>query len=121
MWDINKDGLEETGQMVRRMGAMCSTYICDVSNRNAVYETAKKVKDDAGPVSILINNAGIVTGTRFIDTQDEKLIKTMEVNAMSHFWTCKAFLPDMMESNHGHIVAIASVAGLNGNNSMDSS
>lgn len=37
----------------------------------------------------------------------------MNVNSISHFWTVKAFLPAMIESNHGHIVTIASLAGIN--------
>ena len=35
----------------------------------------------------------------------------MEVNIIAHFWTAKAFLPDMIAANHGHIVTIASAAG----------
>jgi len=40
--------------------------------------------------------------------------KTMAVNATSHFWTIKAFLPEMLARNSGHIVTIASAAGLSG-------
>lgn len=42
----------------------------------------------------------------------------MNVNAMAHFWTCKAFVPDMMKRNHGHIVSIASLAGCVGVNKL---
>ena len=35
----------------------------------------------------------------------------MQVNTMSHFWTTKAFLPSMIEKDHGQIVSIASSAG----------
>jgi len=40
--------------------------------------------------------------------------KTMVVNAESHFWLVKDVLPDMMERNSGHIVSIASLAGVAG-------
>jgi len=62
----------------------------------------------------LVNNAGIVTGGDFLDCKDEKIIKTMNVNCISHFWTLKAFLPRMIEKNSGHIVTVASAAGLFG-------
>ena len=36
-----------------------------------------------------VNNAGIVSGTTVLDTPDNKIIKTFEVNALAHFWTIK--------------------------------
>ena len=47
-------------------------------------------------------------------TQDPQIEKTFEVNILAHFWTTKAFLPAMMKCNHGHIVTVASGAGLTG-------
>ncbi|CAJ0920621.1 unnamed protein product [Ranitomeya imitator] len=76
------------------------------------------VKKEVGDITILINNAGIVTGKKFIDSPDALVEKTMQVNTMAHFWTYKAFLPAMMASNHGHLVSIASSAGLIGVNGL---
>ncbi|NXR87712.1 RDHE2 dehydrogenase, partial [Hypocryptadius cinnamomeus] len=72
------------------------------------------VKKEVGDVSILINNAGVVIGKKFLDSPDPLVEKTMEVNTMAHFWTYKAFLPAMIAANHGHLVSIASAAGLCG-------
>ena len=47
------------------------------------------MKDDVGDVDILVNNAGIVTGRKLLDTSDTAdalMVKTMEVNSISHFW-----------------------------------
>ena len=44
------------------------------------------MKEELGEVSILINNAGIVSGTKLLDTPDAKIIKTMEVNSLAHAW-----------------------------------
>ncbi|XP_040822634.1 estradiol 17-beta-dehydrogenase 11 isoform X2 [Ochotona curzoniae] len=90
--------------------------------RQTAYEFAKlksklvlwdinKVKADVGDVSILINNAGVVYTSDLFATQDPQIEKTFEVNVLAHFWTTKAFLPAMMENNHGHIVTVASAAG----------
>ncbi|KAG2458483.1 RDHE2 dehydrogenase, partial [Polypterus senegalus] len=76
------------------------------------------VKREVGDVTILINNAGIVTGKKFMDSPDDLVQKTLEVNTLAHFWTYKAFLPAMMASNHGHLVSIASSAGLIGVNGL---
>lgn len=45
-----------------------------------------QVKKEVGDVSILVNNAGIVTGKRFIESPDSLVEKTMQVNTMAHFW-----------------------------------
>jgi len=62
-------------------------------------------------VTILINNAGFVSGRLLLDTPDHLIQRTFDVNILAHFWTTKAFLPKMIENNHGHIVTIASMAG----------
>lgn len=111
VWDINKESLEETVKLVQAIGGTCYGYVCDLCDREDVYKKAAIVKQDVGKVSILINNAGVVSATKFLDTPDKLIIRTMEVNVMSHFWTVKAFLPSMMENNKGHIVNIASLAG----------
>ncbi|NXH10424.1 RDHE2 dehydrogenase, partial [Bucco capensis] len=117
LWDINEEGLKETSRLVRKNGAVrVHSYICDCSKRQDIYRVADQVKKEVGDVSILVNNAGIVTGKAFLDCPDSLVEKTMEVNIMAHFWTYKAFLPAMIASNHGHLVSIASSAGLVGNN-----
>ncbi|XP_024054033.1 epidermal retinol dehydrogenase 2 [Terrapene carolina triunguis] len=119
LWDINQEGNKETSKLARENGAVrVHAYLCDCSKRQEIYRVADQVKKEVGDVSILINNAGVVTGKKFIDSPDSLVEKTMEVNTMAHFWTCKAFLPAMMASNHGHLVSIASSAGLIGVNGL---
>ncbi|XP_029035490.1 estradiol 17-beta-dehydrogenase 11 [Osmia bicornis bicornis] len=111
IWDVNKAGTDETVKLVQAAGGTCYGYVCDLCDREDVYKKAALVKEEVGQVTILINNAGVVSGTKFLDTPDKLIIRTMDVNVMSHFWTAKAFLPSMMENNKGHIVSIASLAG----------
>ncbi|NXC11323.1 RDHE2 dehydrogenase, partial [Orthonyx spaldingii] len=119
LWDINQEGLNGTVRLARENGAgRVHSYICDCSKRQDVYRVADQVKKEVGDVSILINNAGIVIGKRFLDSPDPLVEKTMEVNAMAHFWTYKAFLPAMIAANHGHLVSTASSAGLCGVNNL---
>ncbi|CAK8672487.1 unnamed protein product [Clavelina lepadiformis] len=115
-WDISEVGLERTKKIMadENLESHFFCYKCDLSDRHQVYDSARKVKSDVGDVTILINNAGIVTGKKIMDCHDELMIKTMEINAISHFWTIKAFLPSMLEKDCGHIVTVASGAGLFG-------
>ncbi|XP_054624266.1 short chain dehydrogenase/reductase family 16C, member 5a [Dunckerocampus dactyliophorus] len=113
LWDINQEGMKETARLAKQSGAIrVHYYLCDCSDKNEVYRVADQVKREVGDVSILVNNAGIVTGTKFMDAPDSLIEKTMEVNTLAHFWTYKAFLPAMIANNHGHLVSIASSAGL---------
>lgn len=91
VWDLNQSGLEETCRLVKEVEGKAFSYICDVSDRYAVYEIANKVRQEVGKVTILVNNAGIVSGKRFLETPDDKIIKTFEVNAISHFWVKYTF------------------------------
>ncbi|XP_058486185.1 epidermal retinol dehydrogenase 2-like isoform X1 [Solea solea] len=119
LWDINQEGMKETAKLAKQSGAnKVHYYLCDCSDRNEVYRVADQVKREVGDVSILVNNAGIVTGKKFMDAPDSLIEKTVEVNSMAHFWTYKAFLPAMIANNHGHLVSIASSAGLIGVNGL---
>ncbi|NXP98091.1 RDHE2 dehydrogenase, partial [Vidua macroura] len=119
LWGINQERLNCTVRLARENGAgRVHSYVCDCSKRQDVYRVADQVKKEVGDVSILINNAGIVIGKRFLDSPDSLVEKTMEVNTMAHFWTYKAFLPAMVAANHGHLVSIASCAGLCGTSAM---
>nr|XP_031850284.1 short-chain dehydrogenase/reductase family 16C member 6-like [Nomia melanderi] len=89
-------------------------YKCDVANREEVFKVAEKVKQDVGNVTILINNAGIMPCHTFLDHSPEEIKRMFDVNVMAHFWTLQAFLPSMIQNNHGHIVALSSVAGFVG-------
>lgn len=115
LWDIDEAGNLETARLIKEThGARAHTYTCDCSSREEVYKVADRVKREVGDITILVNNAGIVTGKKFLQSPDSHIEKTMGVNSMAHFWTCKAFLPAMIAANHGHVVSIASSAGLIG-------
>ncbi|XP_015912050.1 short-chain dehydrogenase/reductase family 16C member 6-like [Parasteatoda tepidariorum] len=113
LMDINLKSLYETEKLLGNHKKI-ALYQCDVANRDNVYEVARLVKEQVGKVDILINNAGIVTGKPFLELKDEEILRTINVNMLAHFWFLKAFLPDMINSNKGHIVSIASQAGLTG-------
>nr|XP_056711118.1 estradiol 17-beta-dehydrogenase 11-like [Euleptes europaea] len=111
LWDINKHGIEETAEECRKLGAAVHTYVVDCRKREEIYRTADKVKKDIGDISILINNAGVITTGCFLSVTDEQIQSMFDINVLAHYWTVKAFLPAMMERNHGHIVTVASLAG----------
>jgi len=114
IWDVNSEAIRGTEEALQAEGFPCYSYEVDIADREHVYEVAKRVKQEVGQVNILINNAGIVTCRTLLDLPDKAIESTYNVNILSHYWTVKSFLPEMMESNNGHIVTVGSVAGLLG-------
>ncbi|XP_043495174.1 estradiol 17-beta-dehydrogenase 11 [Polistes fuscatus] len=112
--DINKSALEDTVNEIRNQGGKCWGYYCDISDRGEIYRIAKSIKIEIGNVFLLINNAGYVYGKTLLDIPDEEIERTFKINILAHYWTIKMFLKDMMKENYGHIVTIASAAGLLG-------
>lgn len=62
------------------------TYTCDVGKRENVYLTAERVRKEVGEVSVLVNNAGVVSGHHLLECPDELIERTMMVNCHAHFW-----------------------------------
>jgi all-trans-retinol dehydrogenase (NAD+) len=85
-------------------------FACDITDPSDVYSTAEKVKAAFGAPTILINNAGILASHTILSTSDEYLKKIFDVNVLSNWYTVKAFVPEMIKKNRGHIVTIASTA-----------
>ncbi|TMW55540.1 hypothetical protein Poli38472_010422 [Pythium oligandrum] len=114
VWDLNQEIGDKVVAEIEALGGKAKAYKVDVTNRAMVYSTAEQVIEAFGGVDILINNAGIVDGNAFLECKDSMIERTMSVNATAHFWTIKAFLPGMLKRNKGHLVSIASAAGIFG-------
>jgi len=116
LWDIREDLLQKAEQELKAQNKdlFVKSYVVDLSNREMIYQRAEEVKKEVGQVQVLVNNAGIVSGAKFLECTDKQIEMTMKVNVMAHMWTLKSFLPAMISSNDGHIINIASAAGLCG-------
>ena len=114
LWDVDAAALDRVTEEVRAHGHHVHGYQCDVGDREAVRATADKVRAEVGDVDVLVNNAGVVSGRRLLDLTEEQIEHTFAVNTLAHYWTTRAFLPAMVERGSGHVVTIASAAGLAG-------
>ena len=116
VYDVAAETLEAFLEEIAAAGWEAHGYVCDVSDRREVYRVAAEVKAKVGPVHIIVNNAGIISGQRLLDIPDERIEAVFGVNVLALYWVTKAFLPGMIERNSGHIVTMASAAGLLGVN-----
>ena len=111
LWDLNREGLERVAGETEGLGSRAHCDVVDVSKREQVYKAARRLQE---PIDVLINNAGVVSGKSLLEIPDEKIERSFAVNTLALFWTVRAFLPGMIERRRGHLVTIASAAGLIG-------
>lgn len=87
-------------------------YSLDISDPLAVADAARQI----GPVDILVNSAAReLSGPRLWETSDEEWDLMFSVNVAGTFYTCRAFIPGMIDKGWGRVVNIASMAGKEGN------
>lgn len=115
IWDLNGDQAAATAEEIGRWSSgPVRSAACDISDAAKVSELAESELAEHGPVDILVNNAGVVSGRSLSELTEAQIRTTFEVNTLALYWTTKAFLPSMVRRNSGHIVTVASAAGLVG-------
>ena len=92
-----------------------ATYVpCDVSDPSSVDDAFTKIEQTWGPVSILVNNAGIFRIQALEDTDLESWEQMLRINLTGTFLCTKRVLPGMREAGYGRVVSIGSSAGKTG-------
>ncbi|MBI5738754.1 MAG: SDR family oxidoreductase [Mycolicibacterium neoaurum] len=85
-----------------------NAFIANVTDRAAVDEALAGIRGQLGPISILVNAAGLDSFRRFSDTTFEQWQRVIDVNLNGTFHCIQAVLPDMVEAGWGRIVNISS-------------
>lgn len=112
LWDVDETLLAQTAGELRKLGGTIETATVDIARPDQIEREAKSLAGAFGPVQILFNNAGIVVGKRFGAHTADDIERSMRINALGPMHVARAFLPGMIECDQGHIVNIASAAGL---------
>ncbi|TMJ18725.1 MAG: SDR family NAD(P)-dependent oxidoreductase [Alphaproteobacteria bacterium] len=86
----------------------------DVTDRAQIDSAFAAARKRHGPISILVNNAGISEGVPFAKVTERLWRDMLAVNLDGMFRCCQAALADLLEAEAGRIVTIASMAGLQG-------
>ena len=118
IWDINIVAIEAAKKELSHLGRV-KGYVVDVANADIVEAAYKKTVEDCGPVDILVNCAGIITSNRTFDQMtSEEIVRTININTVAPMLVARAFLPDMLKRNKGHLCTIASAGGMLSNPKM---
>lgn len=119
IWDINEQAMAETAAELKSDSAEVHTFKVDVSDVSQINDNGKKVLAEIGTIDILFNNAGIVAGNKWFHEHGESDIqKTIDINVSALMHVTRIFLPAMLNQGGGHIVNLASAAGLTPNPRM---
>ena len=119
-WDVcvnyanSQQAAEEVAQQIRAMGRRAVAVQADVADSAAVNAMVQTVEAELGPVSLLVNNAGISGMGLFQDVTDEMWDRYMAVNLTGARNAIRAVLPNMLHEKEGCIINISSIWGLRG-------
>lgn len=111
--DLDAEGLARTEQAIAGLGCEVFARQVDVAEREAMRVFAADVHEAAGPVDVLVNNAGVGLMAGFLDTTLDDWDWIVQINVMGVVHGCHYFLPAMVERRSGHVVNLASMAGYN--------
>ena len=110
--DINEQRADETVVLVQAAGGLGEKKICDVTDPAQIDAMAAHYLGKWGGVDIVVNNAG-VAGAGYMEEISLDLWKWMlDVDMMSVIYGCRTFIPILARQGRGHIVNMASAAGL---------
>ena len=110
--DVNEQGLNETFEMVEKLGVSVSKHIVDTSKLEQIERLKTEVLAKHHRVTHLINNAGVGLMGTFDQISLEDFEWLMSINFWGVVYGCKVFLPVLKQQESAHIVNISSVFGL---------
>jgi NADP-dependent 3-hydroxy acid dehydrogenase YdfG len=110
--DIDTGKLRDAAAALRGTGANVHSVWVDVSDRESVTDLARRVREDAGEVWLLVNNAGVYLSAPFTQMPPADWEFVVGVNFCGVVHCMQAFLPGMVERDSGHVVNTSSIDGL---------
>ena len=106
---------EKLEALKQQLGTRAFALAVDLSDRDAVAGLIEAATDLAGPISVLVNNAGITRDGLLMRMKDENWDAVLEVNMTALMSLCRAAMRGMMKAKTGRIISISSVVGVTGN------
>ncbi len=108
-------GAQDISARLAGAGRRGRGIVLDVTRPEDVTGAQKDVETREGPVTILVNNAGIARDNLVMRMKDEEWDAVIATNLSAAFHLSRAFLRGMLKARHGRIINIASVVGATGN------
>jgi 3-oxoacyl-[acyl-carrier protein] reductase len=111
----NADAAEKVVAEIEERGGEAVSLQADVSQADQVERLFEAAGERLGPVSVLVNNAGITRDNLLLRMSAADFDRVIDTNLKSTFFCTKAALRSMLRARWGRVISIASVAGVAGN------
>ena len=118
IWDMNLEAAESVAAGINSQGGKAIACKVNVADRPNVTEAVATVHEQLGPVSIIVNNAGINGLSAFQDIDDEAWDQQMAVNLKGTFICTQSVVGDMIDAGWGRIINISSSSAQGGSAQM---
>lgn len=112
--DLLKDGAAAVAEEIKAAGGQAIALVADVSNRGEVTAAVEELRGAFGPVTIVVNNAGITGFKPFLELTDEEWDRMLTINLKSVFIVTQLVIPDMIAAGWGRIINISSSSAQSG-------
>lgn len=109
------DGAQRIDQTLHEAGITGAGRALDVTDRSQVDSVVKEIASTFGPVTVLVNNAGITRDNLLMRMKDEEWESVIDTNLNAIFRVSRACLRGMMKARRGRIINVASVVAETGN------
>jgi len=110
--DVNEEGLQAVARGLSGDNRRVTTHVCDVGNRDAIYQFASEVESRHGGADLLFNNAGVATMGTFQQVNEQDFEWLLGINLLGPIRMTRAFLPMLQQASTAHIVNISSIFGV---------
>lgn len=106
-----RDEVESAADAINAAGGTALGLACDVSDWHALQSCVTAAREQLGPITVLVNNAGVIGPLQPTATVDpEAWARVIEINVVGAFNAIRAVLPDMAAAGWGRIVNVSSGA-----------
>lgn len=118
IWDIQDTAMHAAADALTARGFHVEARRVDVTDPAQLEAGVRALRESGTEIDIIVNNAGIVVGKSFVEHSPVDIDRTMDVNALAPMRLTRALLPSMLARRRGHVVNIASAAGMVSNPGM---
>ncbi|MFT3967708.1 MAG: SDR family NAD(P)-dependent oxidoreductase [Sphingobium sp.] len=116
--DILIEDARKTADEIVAAGGRAIALQASIADRAQVTAAVERLRGAFGPVTVLVNNAGITDTTPFLEVTDEKWERVYEINVKGTFIVTQVVLPDMIAAEWGRIVNMSSSSAQTGSANM---